>query len=124
MSEAKTAGMSRGLKACIFLAAALAGSSLFLLVLPGYYLYLAGDLPFGARFGRVHGDNLLPIAMQVQVLWAPMLPIAYALAARLHRRMAGLAGLAAVTVLALCLLYGWAVVLAVMFHSLSAEAAA
>jgi hypothetical protein len=83
-----------------------------LMVLPGYYLFMAGDLPFGRYLGPFHGDNWLPVAMQMQLLWAPALPAGWWVAQRRFgpgvkgRSLALAAAIAAV----------WAVVLATLLH--------
>lgn len=107
----------------IVLALMLAGSSLVLFVLPGYYIYLIGDAVISPYLGHVHGDNLLPIAMQVQLLWAPALPLSTWFAQQFFRRAPSRARLLQAFGLALLLMYAWATTLAWVFHTLLAEAA-
>lgn len=115
------------MRVAIAVAGLLMLASLVLFVLPGYAVFVAGDLPFGRFFGHLHGDNLLPVAMQMQLMWSPVVPVAYALARRAARKVrarragAQAASLAAaVLVFAVCV-YLWAVLLATAFHCLMAE---
>lgn len=103
----------------ILLAAALMLLANILMVLPGYYLFLAADLPFGHFFGPFHGDHWLPIAMQMQLFWAPALPaslwaahkiIPASWAATRGRRWP------AVLLLAAAFAFVWAVALSMLLH--------
>ncbi|MFZ4552548.1 MAG: hypothetical protein ACOYNB_12065 [Aquabacterium sp.] len=107
--------------ALIVLAMGLAVSSLVLFVLPGYYLFLVGDWLFGTQLGHIHGDNLLPIAMQVQMLWAPALPLSYAFARRFYLQRPGRTRMVFAVAMGMLTLYAWAAALAVVFHALMAE---
>lgn len=86
-----------------------------LLVLPGYYLFRAGDLPFGRYLAPFHGDNWLPVAMQMQLLWAPVLPAAWWVAQKWFGPGHAARSLLLATGLAAC----WAVALATVLHWLA-----
>jgi hypothetical protein len=121
MAEARF--LTLGMKVALASALVLVAGAFVLFVLPGFAIYQAGDLPFGGHFGAIHGDNLLPIAMQVQLLWAPAIPIGYALVRRWlwssatgARHSSSIRSLVSGAVFAI-ILYAWAVLLAVFFHS-------
>lgn len=105
----------------VALAGVLMASSLFLFVLPGYYLFLIADYPLGGLFGPFHGDNWLPIAMQFQLLWPPVLPVAVWVAGKIAGRsgMSGLRGrnrTGLAVFLAAFVACSWGVVLATLLH--------
>ncbi len=104
--------MGATMKVALVLAVLLVVAANVLMVLPGYYLFLAGDLPFGRFLRPFHGDNWLPVAMQMQLLWAPVLPAGLWAAQRLSRRDARGRAL----LLAAAFAAGWAVVLATLLH--------
>ena len=116
--------LTPGMKAALAASALLFFSCFFLFIIPGYWLYLAGDILFGHHFGLVHGDNLLFISMLTQLLVAAALPISYASVRRFVYRPAihkphgnpqlVKAGSALVFAGVLCI---WVVLLAVYFHS-------
>lgn len=115
-----------GMKLAISAAFVLLASALMLFVLPGFVIYQAGDLPFGHHFGEVHGDSLLPIAMQTQLLWAPAIPVLYAAVRKSAHRIEAngsprltMQGKLGATLAFVCGLYAWAVLLASFFHSQS-----
>lgn len=119
-----------GMRATLVASVLLVISCFFLFIIPGYWMYLAGDFPFGDQFGVVHGDNLLTISMLTQLLVAAALPITYACVRRFVYRPAirktncsalfAKAGAALVFAGILCL---WVVLLAVYFHSQLGRAA-
>ena len=118
---------SPGMGVAVAVAGLLMVSSLVLFVLPGYAVFIVGDMPFGRYFGHVHGDNWLPIAMQMQLLWAPMVPVAYALARRVARGVRSARGGGRITAAAVACgtfaggVYLWAVLLATALHYFTAE---
>lgn len=122
MSE--TRFLSPGMKLAITLSLGLVAMAFILVVIPGFAIYQAGDFLFGRYFGVIHGDNLLPIAMLTQLLWAPAIPALYALVRKVARRLS--ANNPSTFSMPLRLgatlgfvggLYAWAVILALFFHS-------
>jgi hypothetical protein len=104
--------MGMPMKVALVLAVLLVIAANLLMVLPGYYLFLAGDLPFGRHMAPFHGDNWLPVAMQMQLLWAPVLPAGWWVA----QRRFGPGGQVKSLALAAALAAAWAVVLATLLH--------
>lgn len=107
-----------GLGLALAVAALLMAATLFMMVLPGYWLFVAGDWPLGRFMRPFHGDHWLPFAFQMQLLWPPALPLlVWALGRALPARR-GLARTLLVLLLAL-----WAVLLASGLHWLAQPAA-
>jgi hypothetical protein len=104
--------MDGAMKVALVLALLLVVAAGILMVLPGYYLFLAGDLPFGRFLGRFHGDNWLPVAMQMQLFWAPVLPASLWMA----RRLPWAATRPRSWLVAAVLCAVWAVCLATLLH--------
>jgi len=111
--------MRIGIAIAMIVAGLLMALAINLMVLPGYYLFLAADLPFGRFFGPFHGDHWLPVAMQMQLFWAPALPaslwaahkiIPASWAATRGRRWP------AVLLLAAAFAFVWAVALSMLLH--------
>jgi hypothetical protein len=104
--------MDAPMKVALVVAVLLVVAANVLLVLPGYYLFLAGDWPFGRYLAPFHGDNWLPVAMQMQLLWAPMLPASWWAA----QRWPGPADRLRSLLVAAGLCASWAVALATLLH--------
>lgn len=118
----------RGLGLALAVAGLLMLSGFSLMGVPGVYIFMAGDYPFGRYLGKVHGDNILEIGFWTNMLWPPVIPVALLL---VHRVFPGPANTEAfpsslsrkfgAPSLFMAILYAWAVVLAALFHHLAEE---
>lgn len=118
----------RGLGLALAVAGLLMLSGFFLMGVPGVYIFMAGDYPFGRYLGKVHGDHILEIGFWTNMLWPPVIPVALLL---VHRVIPSPANTKALPYslpqklrapcLFMAILYAWAVVLAALFHHLAQE---
>lgn len=116
-------GRSHGLAIAIWLSVALLALDLFLMGMPGRFILLVGDSPFGDRWLPIHGDRWIEISIWVGLLWPPAIPLCYLAVRRLRSADSSLGSRLGRGLALALLLYAWAVVLASAFHSLASRSA-